>query len=160
LLCQFVWRCPMPKKERMREPLTGSPTLEYLNQRMGDGWKLVALEWEREASAGTGLAEVSAQAESVEEIPYGLQVSSDSLRLVENPTETQIIIRALDMIVEDCPLSEVAEDLNQRGYRMRNGKPWHPAALFSLLPRMIDVGPRLFVSQEWVTRRQRLPKVV
>lgn len=148
----------MAIKERIREPLTGSPTLEYLNERMAAGWKLVALEWEREATAtAAGATETQ---ERVEEIPYGLQVSSDCSRLVENPAETQIIILALDMIVEDCPLSQVADELNRRGHRTREGKPWSPAALFNLLPRMIDVGPRVFVSQEWVTRRQRLPRVV
>ncbi|MBZ5725731.1 MAG: hypothetical protein LAP87_12120 [Acidobacteriia bacterium] len=147
----------MARKERIREPLDGSPTLEYLNQRMASGWKLVALEWEREAAAP---AELPATHERVEEIPYGLQVSGDCQRLVENPAETQIIILALDMIVEDCPLSQVADELNRRGHRNRDGKPWTPGALFSLLPRMIDVGPRVFVSEEWVTRRKRLPRVV
>jgi hypothetical protein len=32
--------------------------------------------------------------------------------------------------------------------------------LFVLLPRMIQVGPRVFTSDEWSTRRQRLPRVV
>jgi hypothetical protein len=127
---------------------------------MAAGWKLVALEWEKE-----GEGELPAQAPQIpaaktEEIPYGLQVSSDCLRLVENPSERQIIILALDMIVEDCPLSQVAEELNRRGHRTRDAKPWTPGALFSLLPRMIEVGPRLFVSEEWTQRRQRLPRVV
>ena len=145
----------MAKNVRIREPLTGSPTLEYLNERMGAGWKLVALEWEKPADS-----EMPATQEKVEEIPYGLQVSADCLRLVENPTERQIIILALDMIVEDQPLSQVAEELNRRGHRTREGKTWSPAALFNLLPRMIEVGPRLFVSEEWTRRRQRLPRVV
>ena len=145
----------MAKNVRIREPLTGSPTLEYLKERMGAGWKLVALEWEKPADS-----EMPATQEKVEEIPYGLQVSADCLRLVENPTERQIIILALDMIVEDQPLSQVAEELNRRGHRTRDGKTWSPAALFNLLPRMIEVGPRLFVSEEWTRRRQRLPRVV
>ena len=70
----------MSKNVRLREPLTASPTLEYLNQRMAAGWKLVALEWEKE-----GEGEVSATPETgvpmkAEEIPYGLQVSSDCVR--------------------------------------------------------------------------------
>jgi hypothetical protein len=145
----------MAKNVRIREPLTGSPTLEYLNERMGAGWKLIALEWEKPAEA-----QVPATEEKVEEIPYGLQVSTDCLRLVENPAERQIIILALDMIVQDCPLSQVAEELNRRGHRMREGQTWTPGALFNLLPRMIEVGPRLFVSEEWTQRRQRLPRVV
>jgi hypothetical protein len=146
----------MAKNVRIREPLTGSPTLEYLNERMGAGWKLVALEWEKPAELGVAAIEEK----SAEEIPYGLQVSADCLRLVENPAERQIIILALDMIVEDCPLSKVADELNRRGHRMRDGQIWTPGALFNLLPRMIEVGPRLFVSEEWMHRRQRLPRVV
>lgn len=145
----------MAKNVRIREPLAGSPTLEYLNERMASGWKLVALEWEKPADS-----QMPAGGESVEEIPYGLQVSSDCLRLVENPAERQLIILALDMIVDDCPLSRVAEELNRRGMRTREGQTWTPGALFNLLPRMIEVGPRLFVTEEWTQRRQRLPRVV
>jgi len=123
---------------------------------MAAGWKLVALEWER---AAEGSAAEPSQPEA-EEIPYGVQVSPDGQRLVENPVEREIIILALDRIVEDCPLSEVAEELNRRGHRMRGGAQWTPAALFNLLPRMIEVGPRLFVSEDWTARRKRLPRVV
>jgi hypothetical protein len=62
--------------------------------------------------------------------------------------------------VEDSALSTVAHELNRRGYYTREGSPWSPTALFNLLPRMIEVGPRLFASEEWMTRRQRLPKGV
>jgi Recombinase len=96
--------------------------------------------------------------EWVEEIPYGLRVSDDCTRLVGNPVEIEIIVRALDLIVEDCPLSQVAERLNQGGYRRRDGELWTPTALFELLPRMIQVGPRLFSTDQWMKRRVRLPK--
>ncbi|MGA2271704.1 MAG: recombinase family protein [Bryobacteraceae bacterium] len=145
----------MPKKERVREPLSALPTLEYLIQRMEAGWKLVTLEWERDAKA-----EGAEPPTYVEEIPYGLQVSADCAGLVESPSETQVIILALDMIVEDHRLSRVADELNRRGYLTRAGMPWTPTTLFNLLPRMIQVGPRVFASEEWMTRRQRLPKVV
>jgi hypothetical protein len=141
--------------ERVREPLTALPSLEYLVQRIDAGWKLVALEWERPVSA-----EALKEQEFVEEIPYGLQVSPDCTGLVESPAERQTIIIALDLVVEDCPLSRVAEELNRRGYKTREGSPWTPTALFKLLPRMIQVGPRIFSSEEWMTRRRRLPKVV
>jgi hypothetical protein len=87
-------------------------------------------------------------------------VAPDCNGLVENPTEKEIVTVALDMIVEDCALSRVANELNARGFRTREGKAWTPSDLFTLLPRMIQVGPRLFTSDQWVTRRQRLPKVV
>jgi len=144
------------KKERIRETVTGLPTLEHLVERSEGGWKLVALEWEREAVS----APVTESDHIVEEIPYGLKVADDCSGLVENPFEKQIVITALDMIVEDCPLSQIAEELNRRGFKTRDGKDWTPSALFVLLPRMIQVGPRVFTSDEWTTRRQRLPRVV
>jgi hypothetical protein len=145
----------VPKKERLREPLKALPTLEHLNQRISEGWRLTSLEWERDISAGG----VEPQ-EWSEEIPYGLQVSDDCRQLVESPTELQIVVIALDMIVEDEPLSRVAEELNRRGYKTRQNRPWSPGDLFELLPRMIQMGPKLFSSKEWMTRRQRLPRVV
>ena len=145
----------MLKKERIRESLHGLPTLEYLMQRMELGWRPAAIEWERDI-----VAEPSARGGYAEEIPYGLQVSDDCSGLVENPAEREIITIALDMIVEDCALSRVANELNGRGYKTRAGRPWTPTDLFSLLPRMIQVGPRLFSSEQWTSRRQRLPRVV
>ena len=146
----------MPKKERIRETITALPTLEHLLERKEAGWNLVALEWERDAADSP----VSAPKSVVEEIPYGLKVADDCAGLVESTHERQVIITALDMIVEDRPLSHIAEELNRRGYRTRDDKPWTPSALFVLLPRMIQVGPRVFTSEEWTTRRQRLPRVV
>src|ERR1035437_5129756 len=46
---------PMAQKERIREALSGLPTLEHLVERVEAGWKLVAIEWECEA-AGAPLA--------------------------------------------------------------------------------------------------------
>ena len=146
----------MPGKERIRESVAGLPTLEHLLERKESGWKLVALEWEREA----GSARLTAAERVVEEIPYGLKVADDCSGLVENPFERQVIITALDMIVEDSPLSQIADQLNRRGYKTREDQPWTPSALFVLLPRMIQVGPRVFTSDEWTSRRQRLPRVV
>jgi hypothetical protein len=145
----------MHQKERSREPVSDLPSVQYLRERVSAGWKLTALEWEREVETGT-----AEQPHWAEDIPYGLRVDSDCSRLVDNPAEIEVIVLALDMIVEDCPLSRVANELNRRGYQTRDGGKWSPTALFNLLPRMIAVGPRLFASEEWMTRRQRLPKVV
>ena len=150
----------MPRKERTHETVNGLPSLEFLTERVQSGWKLVGLEWERDAPAGDPSALQPAAAKGwSEEIPYGLRVSDDCSRLEEAPAELEIITIALDMIVEDCPLSRVADELNARGYSMRDGNAWGPSALFKLLPRMIQVGPQLFTSEKWTQRRQRLPKV-
>ena len=137
---------------RERESLRGSsgdfPSPEHLQARLAAGWKLVALEWERDGGEPS-----AAPPAWVEEIPYGLQISGDCLQLVENPLETQIIVTALDLIVDDCPLSRIAEELNARGYRARDAKPWTVTALFNLLPRMIQMGPRVFSSERWAATR-------
>jgi len=146
----------MAQNERIRETLSSLPTLEHLVERVEAGWKLVAIEWER-AAAGAPLA---TNEHVVEEIPYGLRVSDDCSGLVASETERQIVITALDMIVEDCPLSQIADELNRRGHTTREGVEWTPSALFTLLPRMIQVGPKVFRSEEWETRKQRLPRVV
>jgi hypothetical protein len=146
----------MEQKERIRETLSGLPTLEHLVERVEAGWKLVAIEWAREAAGAAEPGEMQV----VEEIPYGLRVADDCTGLVVSQTERQIIITALDMIVEDCPLSQVAAELNRLGHTTRDGNPWTPSALFTLLPRMIQVGPKVFRSEEWETRRKRLPRVV
>jgi hypothetical protein len=146
--------------ERSYGTVNGLPSPEYLARREQEGWKLVGLEWEREAPASEPGAPGGEPSGWVEEIPYGLRVSSDCSRLVENPVELEIVTAALDMIVEDCPLSRVSDELNLRGYRTRQGGPWTPVALFNLLPRMIQVGPKLFTSELWVSRRKKLPKEV
>ncbi len=145
----------MPNKERIREALTTLPTLEYFQQRIQMGWRPAVVEWEREIHPETGEPQPFK-----EEIPYGLRVSDDCKGLVENPYEQEIITMAIDMVVEDCALSRVAAELNQRGYQTRAGQPWTPSDIFSLLPRMIQVGPRLFTSEEWTNRRQKIPRVV
>jgi Recombinase len=146
----------MPRKERVRETLTALPTLEHLVSRVEQGWKLIAIEWERDAvSSPQPVAE-----QIVEEIPFGLRVADDCSGLVESPSERQIVITALDMIVDDRPLSQVADELNRRGYKTRDGGPWTPTVLFVLLPRMIEIGPRLFTSTDWSTRKQRLQRVI
>ena len=150
-----VGRSSLTMKERIREAVTGMPTLDYLMKRMELGWTLAALEWEREITAEKpelkGLAE---------EIPYGLQVAPDCQGLVENPAEMDIIMIAVDMVVQDCPLSQIASELNRRGHTTRKGAPWTPSVLFDLLPRMIQISPRLFSTDQWTNRRQRLPRVV
>ena len=142
----------MATKERIREPIAGLVRPDYLEERIKSGWRLVGLEWERETPDAP-----TAPNEWVEEIPYGLRVSDDGTRLVGSPVEIEIIVRALDLIVEDCPLSRVADRLNERGLRTRDGDSWTASTLFQLLPRMIQVGPRLFSSNEWLSRRARLP---
>lgn len=145
----------MPRKERIREAVTSLANPNYLTDRAAAGWRMAAIEWEREIPDEAPETPIWS-----EDIPYGMQVSADGARLIENPSETETVILALDMIVADCPLSQVSNEMNRRGNRMRDGNPWTPTALFTLLPRMIQMGPRVFSSEQWMTRRQKLQRVV
>jgi len=141
----------MSNRQRIHETVTDLPSLEHLIGRIREGWRPVAIEWERDAASAP---------EVVEEIPYGLRVAEDGSGLVADQAERQVIIAALDLIVDDHPLSRVAEELNRRGHTTREGRPWTPTSLFVLLPRMIELGPRLFTSDDWMTRKERLRRVV
>ncbi len=137
----------MPKHERVRDFMTVAPPAEYFREKTAEGWKLVAVEWERGATQAS---------EPIEGIPFGLRVASDCRRLEESPDEMQILTMMLEVIVQDGPLSKAAQVINDRGYKTRDGEKWTSTGLFYLLPRLIEVGPRLCTSEEWVERRKHL----
>jgi hypothetical protein len=139
----------MAKLQRAREVLSGPLAQDYVSQRAKEGWKLTALEWEREI-------EETEPGALREEVPYGLRVSPDCSFLEENTPEKQALILMMDLIVKDCPLSLVAEELNRKGLRTRSGASWTPGSVFDMLPRLIQVGPRLFSSTEWSARTRHL----
>jgi hypothetical protein len=130
----------------MREPLAAGLTAEHLKERTSEGWRLAAVIWEREA-AGDAVRE---------EIPFGASVSADGTHLEDKPPEREVLVSMLEMIVADRPLSQIAEELNRRGFRNRQNNLWTPGAVFDLLPRLIDVGPRLVKSPDWIERRARI----
>ncbi|MGA3189856.1 MAG: hypothetical protein ABSF22_22340 [Bryobacteraceae bacterium] len=136
----------MPKLERVRDFVTAPPAAGYFGEKLAEGWRLVAIEWERGA----------APAGPTEDIPFGLRVASDCRRLEENPDEIQVLLLMLEVLVQDGPLSTAAQRLNDRGFLTRDNEPWTRTALFYLLPRLIEVGPRLCTSEEWVQRRKHL----
>jgi hypothetical protein len=146
----------MARVERMREVLSGPLTPGYIDQKSGEGWKPVVVVWERQVE-GVGQPE---PANITEEVPYGLKISEDCLVLEQDIQEKEALVVMLEMIVQDKPLSEIAESLNQRGFRTRHNTKWTPGSVFDMLPRLIEVGPRVFTSEEWVVRRGRLMNVV
>jgi len=137
----------MAKLERWRDFLTAAPAEGYFKEKANEGWRLVAVEWERGATSTE---------EPIEDIPYGLRVASDCRRLEGNPDEMQVLLLLLEVIVQDRPLSKAAEVLNDRGHRTRDGGKWTPSVLFDLLPRLIEVGPRLSKSEEWTKQRKQI----
>lgn len=145
----------MARIERIREVLTAPVDAEHMRQKTEAGWRLVALEWQREIPG-----EELASETLIQDVPYGLRVSTDCLHLEEDPDEKSALIMMMELIVRDDPFSLVAGELNQRGFRMRGGSPWTPVSVFNMLPRLIEVGPGIFSSEEWESRRERLMKTL
>lgn len=145
----------MAKIERIREVVTGSVDMDYVRQKTEAGWKLVALEWRREIAG-----EEPNEAVLVEEIPYGLRVAADCSRLEEDPPERHVLTQMMELIVQDYSITLVAAELNKRGLRTRSGSFWTPVSVFNMLPRLIEVGPNIFSSDDWEVRRERLLKMV
>ena len=144
--------------ERIRDVISGPFSPEVIRQRTAAGWQLVSLEWRRELPE----SESPTEGAFSEDIPYGLRISEDCQRLEVDPAENAVLMTMMELLVQDFPYSSIVSDLNEKGFRMRNGKPWTRVALFNMTPRLIEVGPRLFSTEEWKQVRQRFsaPKEV
>jgi len=145
----------MPKAVRIREVLADPLTQAHIDRKSREGWKPVAVIWEREVEGSQ-----PEPANITEDPPYGLKISEDCLQLEQDVQEKEALLVMLEMIVQDKPLLEIAESLNQRGFRTRHNTKWTPGTVFDMLPRLIEVGPRVFTSEEWVVRRGRLMNAV
>jgi hypothetical protein len=146
------------KMEWMREDLSSWPSPEYLIQKESAGWRLIALEWEREIE-GTPQSGDPEAAISTQEIPFGARVAGDCRHLEEDPTEMQVLNHLAEMIVQDISYNRMAEALNQRGFHTRDGKTWSALAVFKLTPRLIEVAPRILSGAEWEARKKQLSRV-
>lgn len=138
--------------ERIRDLLTGPVTLDYFVGRLNEGWKLAAVEWEREQSAAAGEPVETRR----EEVPYGFKISADCLHLEQDAGEVQVLLLILEQIVRDKRFNQIADELNRQGMRTRSGGKWTSAAVFDLLPRLIEAGPRLLTSTDWRERRPQI----
>jgi hypothetical protein len=153
----------MARIERMRDILPGPPDPNYLKNRMEAGWKLDAVEWVREVE-GRPDREVHVKIQAahgfVEEVPFGLRVATDCWHLEEEPTEMDTLRMMLELIVQDFSLPRMAEQLNQKGLLARGGKPWDEVQVFRVLPRLVEVAPRIATGEEWDSRRKQLAHVI
>lgn len=144
--------------QRSRELVYAPLTLDYFMKKAADGWTVAAIEWVREVEASQDEVQTPASRAHLpaEEIPYGLRIREDGLHLEANPLETTVLLLILEKIVVEKRLTEIAADLNQRGFRTRKGHQWTASAIFDLLPRLIEVGPKLLKSDEWRDRRSHI----
>jgi hypothetical protein len=142
----------MKEVERFREPVSALPTPESVERRQKEGWRLAAIEWERE-----GAREAP---EGRRPIPYGLRISTDCQHLEVNPAERDVVATIIAMIAYDHPLSRIAAELNRRGSRTRGGAEWTQLKIFQMLPRVIELGPEILSQREWSESKRRLLSAV
>jgi hypothetical protein len=147
----------MPRPQRMREVLSNPLTAADIDRKAAEGWKPVAVLWERAVPEADDNA--PPLADITQPVPYGLKIAEDCTALEQDMQEREALLVMLEMIVQDKPLSETASELNRRGFRTRLNSKWTPGAVFDMLPRLIEVGPRVFSTQEWVVRRSKLMNV-
>ena len=135
----------MKKTERMRQLVSGPISQAEIKQQSEKGWKLVAVEWEREVESTEG--------QLPGDLPFGLRIAADKGNLEEDPFEREILVELMELLVQEGSYARVADEINRRGYRTRQGTAWTPISVFEMLPRLIEVGPYLFRSSEWSKRR-------
>lgn len=138
----------MKKTEQMRQVVSGPLQAEDLQKHAREGWKLVAIEWQRE---------IETSDEPTTAVPFGLRIAPHTRELEENPAERDILLQMLELLVEEGSYARIADEINRRGFRTREGAKWTPISVFEMLPRLIEVGPRMFRSSEWQKRRQHSP---
>jgi Recombinase len=148
----------MKKIDRIREKITILPTAQYISKMHDAGWTLVALEWEREVEVA-GEALDSETELSAEEIPFGLRIAPDCRHLEDDPLEMQTLKFITEMIVQDVSFKSMADALNAREYRTRDGRPWNAASVFKLTPRLVEIAPRILSGNEWDSRKKQLSRV-
>jgi hypothetical protein len=138
----------MKKTEQVRQVVSGPLGVADLKQQTEKGWKLVAIEWEREVDA--------AENQLPADVPFGLQMAPETQRLEENPVEREMLFLLMELIVQEGSYARIADEINRRGFRTRQGAEWSPVSVFEMLPRLIEVGPHVFQSPEWQKRRRHL----
>jgi hypothetical protein len=144
----------MANFERIRDVVSGPFSPSLMKQREAAGWQLVSIEWRRELPGEEGLSEHAFN----DDIPYGLRISDDCQRLEFDLRERMVLTQMMDLVVQDFPFSSIASDLNEKGFRTRDGKLWNQVSVFKMLPRLIEIGPGLFSTEEWTARREKLGK--
>lgn len=146
----------MSTVERIREAVSPDSAEERMRHRSQSGWRLVAMEWERDKTAAGGERSDDSH---LEPVPYGLRVALDCRHLESDPQELEVLTQVAQMIVHESRLPEIAEALNRKGHRTRNGQPWTPSGVFELMPRLIDTSPRIFATPDWPARRRSVTAV-
>ena len=112
----------MHRTERIRQSASGELTWDEIQKLQHEGWRLIALEWERDVPD----EQKQEQARSMTvRIPLLACVWLKTVRpLLKTAAENEALVVMMELIIQDGPYSFVAEELNRRGYRTREGLKW------------------------------------
>ena len=139
----------MARLERKHEILSEPLTDAWVRSRSAEGWQPVAVVWERQV-------EGAAEACTRRHVPFGLRIADDCQHLEEDRTEVDAMVLMLRLIISEQPFSAIAVQLNDKGFRTRQGTAWNQTSVFHMLPRLIEVAPSIYSSSEWMALRPRL----
>ena len=134
--------------ERIQDQIVSGAGEDVIQRRIKDGWRMVAIEWERDVPSGAPGEPVELQP-----VPFGFRIAGDCRHLQANPVEFEILSLVMEMIVRERPLPAISEALNEKNYKTRDGKAWTPSRVFELMPFIVDSGPRIFAKPNWPQRR-------
>lgn len=137
-----------PRAQRERQSVQQPPDEAEVQKRAAAGWRMVAIEWERDLPPH--------EAATAEDVPFGFRLSPATATLEVEPGEWEALVLMMEMTVQEGPYWTIAEELNRKGYRTRTGGAWTPISVFQMLPRLIEIGPRIFATEDWRRRRERL----
>ena len=70
--------------------------------------------------------------------------------------EIKVMVHMLKMIVDDKGFGQIAAELNKVGFRTRPGGAWDQTSVFQMLPRLIEVAPSTYSSDDWLTLKPHL----
>jgi hypothetical protein len=132
----------MAKIERIREVVSGKVDEGYFSTKLKEGWRVAVVHWERVVES-----DAPEQSTWTEDVPYGLRVAGDCVHLEENPVERRTMELMLKLLSGDKSMSQIAEELNVQGFRTRRGGAWTQAAIFNMLPRLIEAAPQIWRSE-------------
>lgn len=141
----------MRRTEHIRQSASGQFPWDEIQKFQNEGWTVTAIEWEREVAEAEKPTTAAGEREGP---PFGLRVAEDCSTLVEDQAEKDTLLAMMELLIQDGPYSFIAEELNRRGFRTREGLNWSPVSVFEMLPRLIDAGPRILSSENWRRRKQ------
>jgi len=141
---------------RIRDLVSEPLTLDYFQQRQRDGWILAAVEWVKESTGEHESGRPAAGHPGLEELPFGYRIADDCAHLIRDEQEMEAIEIIFEKVIAGWRPTEIAEELNSRGFRTRQKKLWTPGTVFELLPRLIELSPKLLKRPEWPMKRKSL----